>query len=459
MPNSRLAQRALVLQGGGALGAYELGVFKALYKRLLSLDNLNHQPDRQLFDIIAGTSAGAINAAILVGNFVKTKSWKNAIGQLEEFWNKIKTDLDVSFWIRYWDEIYSQYSTRASKESARRYYSAKYFLTKGAPHVFSAPTIQTDAKFFDNGTLPNNIRLCSKNDLLRQSIEDFVRFPITTGKNDPRLLLVSVDIAAGTAVTFDSHSTKTEYWTYNQKFDRRENHIIKYPKGIEIEHVIASASIPIFYNYMEIEGRKFWDGSVLNNTPLREVIHKHKEFWMQELDPIKLEAAMWDQEGDAEADKVRLPDLEAYIVNLWPRIEEKVPEDNDGLKDRINDISFSDKTEYDERSATIVTDYIDLVKTIRNMAVDHLGSNEEKNRFRQAIDVFLKNNNAKIVRRNGSPVKYEDLIKGRFRLTKVVRIERKDDEHSISNKLADYSKNTVDNLIAEGQKDVMDVIR
>lgn len=62
IPNS---QRALVLQGGGALGAYNAGVFQALY------DNIDTNDGRPLFDIIAGTSSGAMNTAIIVSNVIE----------------------------------------------------------------------------------------------------------------------------------------------------------------------------------------------------------------------------------------------------------------------------------------------------------------------------------------------------------------------------------------------------
>lgn len=77
-------QRALVLQGGGALGAYEVGVIKKLHEMLTQESNENILKDsngsskeRPLFDIIAGTSIGATNAAVLVSNVVKkTKAGK-----------------------------------------------------------------------------------------------------------------------------------------------------------------------------------------------------------------------------------------------------------------------------------------------------------------------------------------------------------------------------------------------
>ena len=59
-------QRALVLQGGGALGAYDAGVFQALYDTLPKEVEHNGERARPLFDIVAGTSSGAMNGAILV---------------------------------------------------------------------------------------------------------------------------------------------------------------------------------------------------------------------------------------------------------------------------------------------------------------------------------------------------------------------------------------------------------
>src|SRR6476620_10343558 len=86
-------QIALVLQGGGALGAYQVGVFKALYekiKRIQSDDN-NSENDDRLFDIIAGTSIGAINGAILVSHFLENKTLQGSPEKLESFWKYLST--------------------------------------------------------------------------------------------------------------------------------------------------------------------------------------------------------------------------------------------------------------------------------------------------------------------------------------------------------------------------------
>src|SRR6478752_4091712 len=85
-------QRALVFQGGGALGAYQAGVFKALYekiKRIQSDDN--SEKAAPLFDIIAGTSIGAINGAILVSHFLENKTWQGSPEKLESFWKYLST--------------------------------------------------------------------------------------------------------------------------------------------------------------------------------------------------------------------------------------------------------------------------------------------------------------------------------------------------------------------------------
>ena len=78
-------QRALVLQGGGALGAYDVGVFQALYEKI------NTDLDAPLFDVIAGTSSGAMNAAVLVSNAVE-KGWDHAETRLKEFWEYVATN-------------------------------------------------------------------------------------------------------------------------------------------------------------------------------------------------------------------------------------------------------------------------------------------------------------------------------------------------------------------------------
>ena len=134
-----------------------------------------------------------------------------------------------------------------------------------------------DKRFCDS----QNPWLVYDNQPLRKSIEEFAKFPIATSfeKGEPRLLVISVDAAEGTTVTFDS---------YENEQGRRETEygdsvlgksvIIKYNEGIDIKHLMASSTLPEVYTYEEIQGRKFWDGGILSNTPIRELLEAHKKF-------------------------------------------------------------------------------------------------------------------------------------------------------------------------------------
>ena len=213
-------QRALVLQGGGALGAYEAGVLNILSKNLRMEDKENGEENRLLLDVIAGTSIGAMNGAILVSQYLETKSWEKATEELEKFWTdqvSLKS-LDIGELSKPWhDEWVKKNPKAASEEAARRYYSVKKLLLNQVHNnMYYFLGYVKDDKFFDtlqlHTQLPsscfNNDWLLHSNKPLRESIEKYARFPILTDfKNkQPRLLVCSVDAAEGVTVTFDSLS-------------------------------------------------------------------------------------------------------------------------------------------------------------------------------------------------------------------------------------------------------------
>jgi NTE family protein len=166
-------QRALVLQGGGALGAYDAGVFRALFEKI----NIGH--DGLLFDIVAGTSGGARNAAILVSNVLE-KNWDHAASKLNEFWDYVSTNPYIqnipgfSIW---WKNLHKVDPSAASEEAARRYYSTKQFSFTGVQNIFlPLPFPRPDTRFFD----PQNIWPVYSNQPLKDSLEKFAKFPIAT---------------------------------------------------------------------------------------------------------------------------------------------------------------------------------------------------------------------------------------------------------------------------------------
>ncbi|MGA7542407.1 MAG: patatin-like phospholipase family protein, partial [Nitrososphaeraceae archaeon] len=207
-------QKALVLQGGGALGAYEVGVFKAIYDKVMR-EKGEENAEENLFDIVAGASIGAINAAILVNYFLNNKNWKDSPDELQHFWNKLTAQtwadilLNNIFLQNGWDFMRALSNNYiASFESVRRYLSWKelaYVPFLGSPNLsWTMPTY--GSKFLDPIEF---FSLRYDFSPLETILKEYInQFPIQTSfdKAEPRLLLVSVDVQdCTTAVTFDSY--------------------------------------------------------------------------------------------------------------------------------------------------------------------------------------------------------------------------------------------------------------
>ncbi|HKG72525.1 MAG TPA: patatin-like phospholipase family protein [Nitrososphaeraceae archaeon] len=145
-------ERALVLQGGGALGAYEAGAYKGLYEWLSKKDKSEGKETSITFDIIAGTSIGAMNAAILTSYVIENGTYEGSAQRLLDFWKYLSKEsiADINPWFKpWWDYLHSIDKAIATGEAARRYYSSKEFAITGVPNVFSPPNPARDNKFFD----------------------------------------------------------------------------------------------------------------------------------------------------------------------------------------------------------------------------------------------------------------------------------------------------------------------
>ena len=514
--SSSEAHRVLVLQGGGALGAYEAGVFDVLYYWIKKDQDITNPLKRHnIFDVVAGTSIGAINAAILV-SYVKDNngSWEGSTQKLLDFWEHVSSTPDLinywpywsnwpfpwdeKSWMEGWNRRGKSNSDIATGEAARRYYSAKEFLLHGAPNFISKPTKTNDNRFLDDiFPFGSNIWYKYSNRPLTNSIKKFVtKFPIATDVGQPRLLLVSVDVKTGTTVTFDSYSKHAEgnredqirEYKYENHEDDSYDFSISYDEGIMPEHLLASASVPVNFDYTHVptkydysshatgnrdysaidcndnktkEGNKLekittrccWDGGLLSNSPLREVISAHKLFWelQREAKHEDIESSSWNE--FSKGNRFDIPNLQVYIVDLWPSKEEKIPIDHDKVLDRKNDITYQNKTNYDRKVAVFVSDYIDLVEKIGDIAVEAINSINDKNKKDTLSSRFnsLLVEPAKSKQRDGDARKYQDLIKGRFDLDTAFHLERKDDPDTISNKWFDLSKTTIRKLIEDGR--------
>ena len=342
----------------------------------------------------------------------------------------------------------------ASEESARRYYSTKLLQSLGAEHIYFHPTVRHDYKFFD----PDNKWYIYDNAPLEKTIGKFAKFPIATAykENQPRLLITSVDITQGKTITFDSYEKangirKTEYYLEANKIKGGGNNkkkaklvTLRYDEGITLDHVMASGTLPGIYDPKEIGNRKFWDGGLLSNTPFRELLQSHRDYWV-------------NVEGQEKT-----PDLDVYIVNVHtPTIPiEAVPKYYDEVQDRNNDIIFGDRSSgYNHYTANLITDYIDFINNLKKLAVSHIKDEKEIHKFEYEFEK-LKSKDAKstFLKNNRKHQKYRDLLKGRIELTKIERIERRHNQESTSRKTGDFSPETINALIKEGENDVQELL-
>ena len=365
-----------------------------------------------------------------------------------------------------------------------------------------------DNKFFDNNRLEdiNNLWFRFSNYPLRQSIKKYVLENLKTefDNNEPRLLICSVDVEEGETVVFDSYSDKSRY-AYD-KLKKQYKHTIKYTKGIMVEHILASACIPLLFDYLWVrkdddKSRPFWDGGLLSNTPIGELISKHQIFWEMKttisngksISEMREEAedngskrqqyskelfdVFWKEmmtrvrtaaadprrsgreEPQQPESELKADDLDVFVVNLWPRKETPLPSDDyDLTKDRMFDIMNYDKTEYDLKVATFVTDYIELARDlIQQLAKDVIGGGGQEGVKKEAArKILLNDSKTKSKFRDGRPRTYLDLLIGRFDVNEKLRIERtEENQTTISNKWTDLSHETISKLIEQGEQDAL----
>ena len=206
----------LVLQGGGALGAYQAGVFE-------SLSAVYREPTW-----VAGISIGAINAALIAGNPPDMR-----VARLQEFWRLLSSALSAPV-------LPAPHGARQSLNEA----SATQAMLFGVPGFFS-PRFPP-APLRPPGT-PGAISYYDTT-ALRQTLEKLVDFDrINAG--EVRLSVGAVNIRTGNFAYFDS---------MKQRIDAR--------------HIMASGALPPGFEPVEIDGEHFWDGGLVSNTPLQHVL-------------------------------------------------------------------------------------------------------------------------------------------------------------------------------------------
>lgn len=216
---------ALVLQGGGALGAYQAGVYEELFSTA-------YQPDW-----IAGVSIGAINAALIAGNPPQRR-----IERLSEFWHLVSSGmgpiaetLSAPQWLKNVPEhprsTFNQFSALWSAMLGL----PGFYKPRIPPAVFQPEGTSAALSIYD--TAP-----------LRETLERLIDFDLINSKK-VRLSVGAVNVLTGNSEYFDNFN-----------------------RTIGPEHIMASGALPPAFAPVMIDGQPYWDGGIVSNTPLQYVL-------------------------------------------------------------------------------------------------------------------------------------------------------------------------------------------
>ena len=294
-----IKKTALVLQGGGALGAYEFGVIKALFE-------YDIKPE-----IITGVSIGAYNAAVLAG-----AKDNNPIDSLERFWLEL---MPIGG------------------------------LMGAIIKLLPSEKLKQIVQITGNPNIPINLKVLIpflsatsiySNKPLRKALEEVIDFDRLNSTNAPHTVVNAVNVQTGELTHFEN----------------------KNGNRITIDHVMASGSIAPAYPAIKIQNENngenyYWDGGLFNNTPLSKAIHLlqsddenslqkvERELIVAELFPKEIKNMPEDLEQVLDrviellcASKINL-DLKFFkrmtsYIELIQLIDKKLPHDEEGNKIR-----------------------------------------------------------------------------------------------------------------------------
>ena len=207
----------LLLQGGGALGAYQAGAYEGLVEAGI------------VPDWVVGISIGGINAALIAGNPPGRR-----VERLREFWRRVSSHAPLvpPPWFEPVRPLLNQVSATAS-------------IMYGIPHFFR-PRVPPPALYLPHEK-PENLGYYDTGPL-RQTLEELVDFELINRKQ-PRLSLGAVNLRTGKSLYFDNQESR-----------------------IGADHVRASGALPPGLPPVEIDGEYYWDGGVVSNSPLMYVL-------------------------------------------------------------------------------------------------------------------------------------------------------------------------------------------
>jgi len=240
---------ALLLQGGGALGAYEGGVYQALAEANV------------LPNWVAGVSIGAVNAALIAGNPPERR-----VARLREFWEAVSNLPFGLFGVPCSPSIdFKNLETHRLVNQTRAFFVAMFgvpslFVPRFPPLEFSPPERPDKLSFYDVAPLKATL----------ERLVDFDRI----NSSDVRLTVRAVNVRTGELMSFDTTTHK-----------------------IDARHILASGSLPPGFPATEIDGEYYWDGGVASNSILHVVLDSpsHRDTLVFQID-------VWSASGELPRD-------------------------------------------------------------------------------------------------------------------------------------------------------------
>jgi len=370
------SETVLVLQGGGSLGAYECGVYKGFNKNGI------------IFDVLAGSSIGAINTSIIAS--AQNAGIDEPSSILEDFWLSLSENMSFP------NQFLQSPFPFMSSDEMMAIWSSFYSMLYGNPKAFLPRWFNPDSKdyfmpykwtyLYDKTPLKKTLKQYIDIDKLKKI--DRHRNNNKDNKAPSRLIITSTDIQKGEPVIFDS--------AYSD---------------IDIDKIVACAGYPFYgLRWTEKDGKYLWDGSLLTNTPMLEVLRRSPQI-----------------------------NKKFYIVDVFPRQQKELPTNMIEVWHRARDIVFMDKTDKNIEMLKVTEKYLSLIKTIYDILHDDAAK----------VDQTTKNKLKEI------ELEYHSLNQkhGAY-ITDLVRIGRREGSLHYLFEDADFSTYRIKKLIAEGEKDV-----
>ncbi|HKE42099.1 MAG TPA: patatin-like phospholipase family protein [Casimicrobiaceae bacterium] len=227
-------QVVLVLQGGGALGAYQVGVYTAMHEAGI-------EPDW-----IIGTSIGAINAALIAGN-----APRHRLERLHAFWDRVEQRAGVGA-LELVPGVGNMLANIATLAQGIPTFFGPNYASWFGPHI---PIGVESAAYYT--TAP-----------LRDTLSELVDIHQLNAQQ-PRLTVGAVNVRDGEMRYFDSRD-----------------------QPIALEHVMASGALPPAFPAIRIDGDPYWDGGIYSNTPIEAVLDDKPR-----RDSLIFAVHMWNPEG------------------------------------------------------------------------------------------------------------------------------------------------------------------